>query len=58
MEQWILSLRLAVYFFDRLARRLFVEKLRGNFPAEKNHSYNNVILGCFLTEKKITKWVL
>jgi hypothetical protein len=24
IEQWVLSLRLSVYYFDRLARRLFV----------------------------------
>lgn len=47
-----------VYYFDRLARRLFVEKLRGNFGAEKAHSYNRTILACLLAESKLTRLIL
>lgn len=58
IEKWALSLRLVVYYFDRLARRLFVEKLRGEFGAEKAHSFNRTILACLLAEIKITRWIL
>jgi hypothetical protein len=51
-------LRLVVYYFDRLARRLFIEKLRGEFSSEKAHSFNRTILACLLTEAKITRWIL
>ncbi len=58
VEEWALSLRLVVYYFDRLARRLFVEKLRGQMGAERSHSYNRTILACLLAENKLTRWIL
>lgn len=58
VEQWALSLRLIVYYFDRLARRLFIEKIRNKFYSDKNHSYNRTILACLLAESKLTRWIL
>ena len=58
IEQWVLSLRLSVYYFDRLARRLFVEKLRSPyFSSQKVNSYNKTILSCLLLSSKLTKYI-
>ena len=58
VEEWVLGFRLIVYFFDRLARRLFIEKLRGSFSPEKTHTYNQTIFGCLLLSDKITRHIL
>jgi hypothetical protein len=48
-----------VYYFDRLARRLFVEKVRSPyFSVQKVNSYNKTILSCLLLAYKLTKYIL
>ena len=55
---WALALRLVVYFADRLARRLMVERIRGNFSPERAHVYNQTIFGLLLLGHKVTTYAL
>jgi hypothetical protein len=51
--------RPAVYYFDRLARRLFVYKLSSSFFSRaKVSSYNKTVLSCLLLTYELTKYIL
>lgn len=56
--EWALGLRLVVYFADRLARRLLIERVRGALGAERAHVYNQAIFGLLLLAHKVTTYAL
>jgi hypothetical protein len=58
LESWMLGQRLVLYFFDRLARRLIVEKAKQQITGEAAHNYNRAILSCLVFEKRLTKDVI
>ena len=58
IKNWMLGLRLILYFFDRLGRRLVVEKIKERLEGDLAHSYNKVILSCLCFEKRLAKEIL
>ena len=46
VKLWVLGKRLILYYFDRLGRRLMIEKSKQGLTGEIAHSYNKAILSC------------
>ena len=58
IETWMLDNRLILSFFDRLARRLIVEKTKEQLTGETAHSYNRAILSCLVFERRLIRQLI
>lgn len=54
----MLGQRIILYFFDRLGRRLIIEKVKQEMVGEVAHSYNRAILSCLVLEGRLARDVL